>query len=42
MRQENPKAALYLNDYDILTGRRVEEYAAQIQQLREAMACLLP
>jgi GH35 family endo-1,4-beta-xylanase len=35
MRQEDPQAVLYLNDYDILTGRRLEDYAAQIQQLRE-------
>jgi endo-1,4-beta-xylanase len=33
MRQEDPEAVLYLNDYDILTGRRVEDYAAQIRQL---------
>ena len=33
MRQEDPQAVLYLNDYDILTGRRLEDYAAQIQQL---------
>jgi len=30
MRQEDPQAVLYLNDYDILTGRRVNDYAAQI------------
>ena len=35
MRQEDPQAVLYLNDYDILTGRRVEDYAAQIQRLLE-------
>lgn len=33
MRQEDPQAVLYLNDYDILTGRRLEDYAAQIQAL---------
>jgi len=32
MRQEDPQAVLYLNDYDILTGRRVEDYAAQIRK----------
>lgn len=32
MRQEDPNAVLYLNDYDILTGRRVEDYAAQIRR----------
>jgi len=31
MRQEDPQAVLYLNDYDILTGRRVNDYAAQIR-----------
>jgi len=33
MRQEDPTAVLYLNDYDITTGRRVEDYAVQIRQL---------
>ena len=32
MRQEDPQAVLYLNDYDILTGRRVEDYVAQIRK----------
>jgi GH35 family endo-1,4-beta-xylanase len=32
MRQEDPAAVLYLNDYDILTGRRLEDYAAQIRK----------
>ena len=32
MRQEDPQAVLFLNDYDITTGRRVEEYAAQIRR----------
>jgi endo-1,4-beta-xylanase len=31
MRQEDPNAVLYLNDYDITTGRRVDDYARQIQ-----------
>ena len=33
MRQEDPQAVLYLNDYDILTGRRLEDYVAQIRQV---------
>ena len=33
MRQEDPQAVLYLNDYDILTGRRLEDYVAQIRDL---------
>jgi endo-1,4-beta-xylanase len=32
MRQEDPQAALYLNDYDILTGRRLDDYVAQIRR----------
>lgn len=32
MRQEDPQAVLYLNDYDILTGRRLEDYVVQIRQ----------
>ena len=32
MRQEDPQAVLYLNDYDILTGRRLEDYAGQIRK----------
>jgi endo-1,4-beta-xylanase len=32
MRQEDPNAVLYLNDYDMLTGRRVRDYVAQIQK----------
>jgi GH35 family endo-1,4-beta-xylanase len=35
MRQEDPQAVLYLNDYDITTGRRLDDYAAQIQQFVE-------
>ncbi len=35
MRQEDPRAVLYLNDYEIATGRRVEDYAKQIQKLLE-------
>jgi GH35 family endo-1,4-beta-xylanase len=33
MRQEDPRAVLFLNDYDILTGRRVDDYVAQIRKL---------
>jgi len=33
MREEDPQAVLFLNDYDILTGRRVDDYAAQIRSL---------
>ncbi len=32
MRQEDPQAALYLNDYDILTGRRLDDYVTQIRR----------
>jgi GH35 family endo-1,4-beta-xylanase len=32
VRQEDPAAVLYLNDYDILTGRRLDDYAAQIRK----------
>jgi endo-1,4-beta-xylanase len=35
MRQEDPAAVLYLNDYDITTGRRVDDYVAQIRKFRE-------
>jgi len=33
VRQEDPQAVLYLNDYDILTGNRLEDYATQIRKL---------
>jgi GH35 family endo-1,4-beta-xylanase len=33
MRQEDPGAVLYLNDYDITTGRRVDDYVKQIRTL---------
>jgi len=33
VRQEDPQAVLYLNDYDILTGRRLDDYCAQIRKL---------
>lgn len=33
MRQEDPQCALFLNDYEILTGRRLDDYAAQIRKL---------
>jgi GH35 family endo-1,4-beta-xylanase len=32
MRQEDPQAVLYLNDYDILTGRRLDDYLVQIRK----------
>ena len=32
MRAEDPGATLYLNDYDILTGRRLEDYVAHIRK----------
>lgn len=32
MRQEDPQAVLYLNDYDILTGRRLDDFVVQIQR----------
>lgn len=31
MHQEDPAAVLYLNDYDILTGKRLEDYLVQIR-----------
>jgi len=33
MREGDPKAVLFLNDYDILTGRRLEDYVVQIRKL---------
>jgi endo-1,4-beta-xylanase len=35
MREEDPAAVLYLNDYDITTGRRVADYATQIRGFLE-------
>jgi endo-1,4-beta-xylanase len=32
VRQEDPEAVLFLNDYDILTGRRLDDYVAHIQR----------
>ncbi len=32
MRGEDPQAVLYLNDYDILTGRRLDDYVVQIRK----------
>jgi GH35 family endo-1,4-beta-xylanase len=32
MRQEDPQALLYLNDYDILTGRRLDDYLVHIRK----------
>lgn len=33
VRQEDPQAVLYLNDYDILTGRKLDDYCTQIRDL---------
>jgi GH35 family endo-1,4-beta-xylanase len=33
VRQGDPNAVLFLNDYDILTGRRLDDYVAHIQKL---------
>ena len=33
VRDEDPKAVLFLNDYDILTGKRLEDYLIQIRNL---------
>ncbi len=33
MRAEDPQAVLFLNDYDILTGRRLEDYVTHIRTL---------
>ncbi len=33
--REDPGAVLFLNDYDILTGRRLDDYVSQIEQLRQ-------
>ncbi|MDI6450882.1 endo-1,4-beta-xylanase [Anaerobaca lacustris] len=35
VRQGDPDAVLYLNDYDILTGRRLDDYVAHIRGLLE-------
>jgi endo-1,4-beta-xylanase len=32
MREEDPQCVLYLNDYDILTGRRLDDYIAHIRK----------
>lgn len=32
VRQEDPQAVLFLNDYDILTGRRLDDYIAHIRK----------
>jgi len=32
VRQEDPNAVLFLNDYDILTGKRLDDYVAHIQR----------
>lgn len=33
---QDPEAKLYVNDYDILTGRRLADYIAHIRHLRES------
>jgi GH35 family endo-1,4-beta-xylanase len=33
VKSEDPSAALFLNDYDITTGRKLPEYVAQIREL---------
>ena len=35
VREEDPKAVLYLNDYDILTGKRLEDFVVHVRKLRE-------
>lgn len=35
VRQEDPKAVLYLNDYDILTGKRLKDFVAHVRKLKE-------
>lgn len=35
VREADPKAVLYLNDYDILTGRRLDDYVRHIRGLIE-------
>jgi GH35 family endo-1,4-beta-xylanase len=32
VRQEDPRAVLFLNDYDILTGRRLDDYVVHIRR----------
>jgi GH35 family endo-1,4-beta-xylanase len=34
VKDEDPDAVLFLNDYDILTGRRLDDYVAQIRELQ--------
>jgi endo-1,4-beta-xylanase len=40
MRAEDTNAVLFLNDYDMLTGRRVRDYVAQIQKFRDQQVSL--
>jgi GH35 family endo-1,4-beta-xylanase len=35
VRQEDPGAVLYLNDYDILTGRRLDDFGQHVRRLRD-------
>ncbi len=34
VREGDPNAVLYVNDYDVLTGRRLEDYVAHIRKLQ--------
>ncbi len=36
VREGDPNAVLYVNDYDVLTGRRLEDYVAHIRKLLAA------
>lgn len=36
VREGDPDAVLYVNDYDVLTGRRLEDYVAHIRKLQAA------
>lgn len=36
VKREDPGAVLYLNDYDILTGRRLDDYVAHIRRFLDA------
>lgn len=36
VREGDPNAVLYVNDYDVLTGRRLEDYVAHIRKLQAA------
>jgi len=40
MHQEDPQSVLFLNDYDILTGRRLEDYVVQIRRFLDQSIAL--